>query len=242
MALSGTGTFSFGIAAMRLLMALIGGGLIGYGRSKRDRAAGFRTYMLISLGAAMAVLVTLYEYEMLQGPWRETLERVGEKFDAARLGAQTLASVGYLGAGLILKSSHQQVKGLTTATGLFAAVCMGIAAGVGFYACVLMAAVVIVVVRNVMSPLEAAYKRRLRNITLSVDFYSLEDIDEISRVIEEEHAKIYDIDIERTEMKNNHLPSAIFILQLSRENHSHSGMLTTLAELPCVSSVQELIA
>ena len=198
--------------------------------------------MLISLGAAMAVLITLYEYGMLQGPWQETLERVGEKFDAARLAAQTVASVGYLGAGLILKSTHQQVKGLTTATGLFAAVCMGLAAGVGYYACVLLSVVVVVLVLNVMTPLEAAFKRRLRNITLSVDFQKVEDIDEITRVIESEHAKIYDIDIERTEARNGKMPSAIFILQLSRENHSHSGMLTTLAELPCVSSVQELIA
>ena len=102
---------------------------------------------------------------------------------------------------------------------------------------------VVVLVLNVMTPLEAAFKRRLRNITLSVDFHNVEDIDEITRVIENEHAKIYDIDIERTETtKTGKLPSAIFILQLSRENHSHSGMLTTLAELPCVSSVQELIA
>ena len=226
---------------LRLALALAAGGVIGYGRSKRDRAAGFRTYMMISLGAAMASLLAIYEYEMLQGPWRAVADEIGEKFDASRLASQVVAGIGFLGAGIIIKSTHQQVKGLTTATGLFATVCLGLAAGVGFYPLVGVAMVVIVLVLNVMSPLEAAYKRHLRNITLSVEFSGVEDIDVISRTIEAEHAKVYDIDIERTEEHNGHMPSAIFIL-LSRENHSHSGMLTTLAELPCVTSVQELIA
>ena len=242
MALESTGSFSFAAAALRLLLALAAGGVIGYGRSKRDRAAGFRTYMLISLGAAMASLLTLYEYQMLQGPWQEVLIQVGEKFDAARLVSQVVAGIGFLGAGIIIKSTHQQVKGLTTATGLFATVCLGIAAGMGFYAVVVASICVVTLVLNVMSPLEAAYKRHLRNITLSVEFNSVEDIDVISQAIEAEQAKIYDIDVERTEVHNGRLPSAVFILQLSRENHSHSGMLTTLAELPCVNSVQELIA
>ena len=233
---------SFGTVVLRLLLALLAGGAIGYGRSKRDRAAGFRTYMLISLGAAMAVLITIYDYEMLHGLWHETLEQLGEKFDASRMAAQMLSGIGVLGAGIIIKSAHQQVSGLTTATGLFAAVCMGFAAGAGYYSVVILAAVVVVLVLNVMSPLEAGFKRRLRNITLHVEFQSVENIAEISYTIESEHAKIYDVDIERAEPQNGHLPSAIFILQLSRENHSHSSMLTTLAELPCVSSVQELIA
>mgnify|MGYP002626980786 CR=1 FL=1 len=238
----GVFSLSFPEAVLRLLLALAAGGVIGYGRSKRDRAAGFRTYMLISLGSAMSVLISLYEYLMLQGPWLEDALEAGSKFDASRMAAQLIAGIGFLGAGIIIKTSHQQVKGLTTATGLFAAVCLGIAAGIGYYALVAVTMAVVVLVLNVMSPLEASFKRRLRNITLSVEFNRLEDIDLISQTIEAEEARIYDIDIERTEKKNGTFPSAIFILQLSRQHHSHSGMLSTLAELPCVNSVQEVIA
>lgn len=138
--------------------------------------------------------------------------------------------------------AHQQVNGLTTATGLFATVCMGIARGAGFYECVLLSVLLTVLVLNVMSPLEIAFKRRLRNITLNVEFGSVEDIAQITRVIEAQYAKVYDIDIERTERKDDKYPSAIFILQLSRENHSHSAMLTSIAEMSCVHSVQELIS
>lgn len=60
--------FSFASVLLRLLLSLICGGAIGYGRSKKARAAGFRTYMLISVGASMAVLVALYQHHMLTGP------------------------------------------------------------------------------------------------------------------------------------------------------------------------------
>ena len=234
--------FGFASVVVRLLLALAAGGAIGYGRSKRDRSAGLRTYMLICIGAAMSVLLTLYEYEMLHGAWAEIAQQLGEKFDASRLASQVVTGIGFLGAGIIIKVAHQQVTGLTTATGLFATVCMGIAAGAGFYECVLLALVLVVLVLNVMSPLEAAFKRRLRNITLNVEFNSVEDISRITQTIENQHARVYDIDVERTERRENKYPSAIFILQLSKLNHSHSGMLTSIAELPCVHSVQELIS
>ena len=234
--------FSFGTAVLRLVLALACGGAIGYGRSRKARAAGLRTYMLISLGAAMAVLLALYEYQMLTGQWAAVTAEVGQKFDASRLGAQVITGIGFLGAGIIIKVAHQQVNGLTTATGLFATVWMGIAAGAGFYEVVIAAMVLIVLVLNVMSPLEIAFKRRLRNITLNVEFSSVEDIADITRMIEGRQAKIYDIDVERTERKDDKYPSAIFILQLSRSDHSHSGMLSSIAEMPCVHSVQELIS
>ena len=234
--------FSLGTALLRLLLAMAAGGVVGLGRSRRARAAGLRTYMLISIGAAMSVLLALFQYEMLQGPWAEIAEEVGEKFDASRLAAQVITGIGFLGAGIIIKVAHQQVSGLTTATGLFATVCMGLAAGAGFYECVLIAVLLIVLVLNIMSPLEGAFKRRLRNITLNVEFSSVEDISAITQVMEDLQAQIFDIDIERTEQKGDKYPSAIFILKLSRENHSHSGILSSLAELPCVRSVQELVS
>ena len=232
--------FSIQSAALRMLLAMVSGGIIGYGRSRKARAAGFRTYMIICIGAAMAVLLSLYQYEMLQKSWE--IEGVSDKFDASRAASQVIAGIGFLGAGIIIKAAHQQVVGLTTATGLFAVTCLGLACGAGFYEVVIIVLALVVLVLNIMSPQEIAFKRRLRNITLNVEFNSVEDIDRITGVIEEQRARIYDIDIERTERKGDKFPSAIFILQLSRDNHSHSSMLTTVAELPCVVSVQELIS
>ena len=234
--------FNFTTALLRLILAVLSGGVVGYGRSKKARSAGLRTYILISIGAAMAVLLTQYMYEMLNGAWLAVTDEVGLKFDASRMASSVITGIGFLGAGIIIKVAHQQVNGLTTSTGLFATVIMGLAAGAGFYECVVIAMVLIVLVLNVMSPLEFAFKRRLRNITLNVEFHSVEDIGTITSAIEAEGATVYDIDVERTERKDEKYPSAIFILQLSRDNHSHSGMLTSVAELGCVHSVQELVS
>ncbi len=240
--LSNLRQFNLATACLRLLLAMAGGGVVGYGRSKQARSAGFRTYILISIGAAMAVLMTLYMYDMLLGPWAAVTEEVGLKFDASRMASSVITGIGFLGAGIIIKVAHQQVNGLTTATGLFATVIMGLAAGAGFYECVLVALALIILVLNVMSPLEILFKRRLRNITLNVEFHSVADIDAITAAIEGEGAKVYDIDVECAERKDAKCASAIFILQMSRDNHSHSSMLTSVAALPCVLSVQELIS
>ena len=234
--------FNIGSTVFRMILALLGGVAIGLGRNKKGRSAGMRTYALISIGAAASVLVTLYDYEMLRTIWSETFVELGEKYDALRIAGQTVTGIGFLGAGIIIKATHQQVKGLTTSTGLFVTVCMGIACGAGYYELVIMSTVITILVLNVMSPLEIAFKRRLRNITLNVEFDSVEDVGVVAEVMREQNTEIFDIDIERTEKKDDKYPSAIFILKLSKKEHSHSGMLSSVAELGCVRSVQELIS
>ena len=234
--------FTFLSVVVRLALAVLGGSIIGYGRSKKERAAGLRTYILISIGACMSVLITFYEFEMFEGPWHDIAVEVGSKLDASRIAAQVITGIGFLGAGTIIKVSHQQVTGLTTATGMFATVCMGIAIGAGYYTLSITVMVLIEIILNVMSPMEIGFKRKLRNITLSVSFTGVDDIRVITEVIQAENAVIYDIDVERTEETAHHHPSAIFILQLSPQHQSHTGMLTSIAELPCVYSVRELIS
>ncbi|MCR4905898.1 MAG: MgtC/SapB family protein [Clostridiales bacterium] len=241
-ALASLREFSFLSAVFRLLLALIAGVLVGYGRSRTQRAAGLRTYTLIAVGSALSVMISLYLYEMLHGPWLPVVETVGQKFDATRYAAQTITGIGFLGAGIIFKIAHSQVSGLTTATGLFAVVCIGICAGSGFYEAVLIAILIVILVLNVMWPLERQFKRRMRNINLYVELYSIDDIAVISDLIESMNAQIFDIELERTERTEKGYPSAVFNIKMSKENRSHSAMLSSVAEMPCVQSVQELIS
>lgn len=234
--------FSFLSLCLRLLLALACGGVVGYGRSKKNQVAGLRTYMIISIGAALSVLVTMYDYEMLCTQWADVVAEVGQKFDASRLASQVITGIGFLGAGMIIKAAHQQVRGLTTAAGLLTTVGMGLAAGAGFFELALLSLLFSAVVLNLMSPLEILYKRRMRNITLNVEFRSVEDITYVVDVVKAHRAEIYEVDVEQATLTATKKPSAIFILQLSRENPSHSSMLSTVAELPCVYSVQELVS
>ena len=213
----------------RLALALICGGVVGFGRSQKKQNAGLRTYMLTAAGACLAILLTCYEYEMMTGQWAPMVEVVGMKFDASRYGAQVISGIGFLAAGTILSSGHQQVTGLTTAAGLFTSVCMGMAAGIGMYSCVFFVLVILIVVLDFMYPLESAFKRRLRNMTIYVEFNSINDLDDITHLIRSEKATIYDIDVERTKRDGNKYPAAVIVLQMGRE-------------LPCVHSIHELIA
>ena len=222
--------FNFFSAVVRLILAMACGSVVGFGRSKKKQNAGLRTYVLTSIGAAMSVLLACYEYKMMTGQWAAAVAEIGMKFDASRYSAQVISGIGFLAAGTILSSGHQQVTGLTTAAGLFTSACMGMAAGAGMYDCVIIVLV------------ESAFKRRLRNMTIYVEFAAIEDFDEILDTIREEKATIYDIDVERTRREGGKYPAAVIVLQMDRANASHSGMLSTIAELPCVNTIHELIA
>ena len=234
--------FNFISVLFRLLLATFCGGVIGYGRAKRRRAAGFRTYMLTCLGAALTLLIASYDYEMLRGPWADIAAQVGMKFDAGRYASQVISGIGFLGAGTILATAHFQVSGLTTATGLFTSVCMGLAVGAGFYELVIITVILVVVVMNIMTPLEVAFKRRVRNITLYVEFDSTEDLATIIDVVKGMDAQIFDIDLERLKKDGERHPGAVFAMKMAKGRASHSDMLSSIAELPCVHSIRELIA
>ena len=123
--------FHFASVVLRLALAMLLGGCIGLERERKRRPAGFRTYMLVCLGATLTVLLSLYEFTMVTGPWSDICAEIGIKTDVSRFGAQVINGIGFLGAGTILVTGRQQVKGLTTAAGLWASACTGLAVGAG---------------------------------------------------------------------------------------------------------------
>lgn len=112
-----------GDIVMRLLIALIVGGLTGLERERSHQFAGFRTHILVSVGSCITSITSLslfFQYNSYSN------------IDPARLSAQVLSGVGFLGAGAILKTSNG-IRGLTTAAGIWATACIGIAVGYGYY-------------------------------------------------------------------------------------------------------------
>lgn len=106
---------------LRILMAMICGGVIGIERGMAHQPAGMRTYMLVCMGAAMVMVTGQYMYDHFQTG------------DPARLGAQVISGIGFLGAGSIIISGKTKIRGLTTAAGLWTAACIGLSIGIGFY-------------------------------------------------------------------------------------------------------------
>ena len=238
----GVRPFSLAAVVCRLTLAMIVGAVIGYGRARKKSNAGLRTYMLTCIGAALTMLISLYENEMLNGAWAWAAEVQSVKFDLSRFSAQVGSGIGFLAAGTIIAAAHRQVSGLTSAIGLFATGSLGIACGAGFYECVITAMVLIVFTMEFMQPMELAFKRRLRNITIYVEFEDAGDVDTITETIRRQGARLFDLEMERTERQDDKLPAAIMTLKLGKENASHSAILSSVAELSCVNAIQELIA
>ncbi len=112
---------------LRLLVALVFGGLVGLERSYHGRPAGFRTHTLVCLASAVLMLVTVYE-----GQWfaPRGMERVA--VDPTRMAQGIMTGIGFLGAGVIMKEGLS-VRGLTTAASIWITAAVGILVGIGFY-------------------------------------------------------------------------------------------------------------
>ena len=120
-----------GRMVVRLFRAALLGGLIGLERGKKRRPAGFRTYMLVCMGSAASMVLSQYLNHLIQNDWAGFLAQAGLNLstDVSRFGAQCINGIGFLGAGTIISTGRQEVKGLTTAAALWACGCMGLAIG-----------------------------------------------------------------------------------------------------------------
>lgn len=106
---------------IRTILALICGGIIGYDRNVHGAAAGMRTHILVCLGAMIAMSIGQFSAILYEG------------VDASRIGAAVVTGIGFLGAGSIIITGRHKIQGLTTAAGLWAAGCIGLAIGISFY-------------------------------------------------------------------------------------------------------------
>lgn len=149
---------------VRIVMCAVFSGTLGLERTRKRRAAGFRTYILVCLGAA--VIIMTGEYISLRFPGA----------DPTRLGAQVISGIGFLGAGTIMMTGIHQIRGLTTAAGLWASACMGIAIGAGFYFGAVAMFLAMLVVMTAFQYVQDHYISRSRRIQLYAVFQSLDNI------------------------------------------------------------------
>lgn len=219
---------------VRLVIAMICGGLIGLERASKRRAAGFRTYMVVCLGATLAMLLNQYIDTMLVNVWQ-----ISQTTDAARLGAQVINGIGFLGAGTIIFTGSQQVKGLTTAAGLWASACMGLAIGAGFYEAALIACVMIVLVITLFGHVEEWIMKQSRNMSLLVRFETLEDVSVVMEKIRAGNNIVYDVEMNKGKASAGEEPSAIFSIKLAKRV-SHASVIMSIAGVDSVRSIVEL--
>ena len=224
---------------LRLMLAMVSGGILGLNRAKKGRAAGFRTYMFVCLGSALTILLSQYYTFMLAGPWLTAATALGAKTDISRIGAQVISGIGFLGAGTILVTSRQEVKGLTTAAGLWASACMGLAIGAGFYECVMLGFLYMMVSIQILPWAEAFIVERSRNMNLYIEFRSMDDVGKIINHIKAQDVRIYDVEIGRDKDMPGRQPNALLSIRLNK-SHGHEKLLTAITALTCVTRIDEV--
>ena len=221
---------------IRLILALILGGLIGLDRALRHRPAGPRTYALVCVGAALTMVLSQYEYVMLTTDWAPMAEAVGLKTDVSRFGAQVINGIGFLGAGTVIATNQQKVKGLTTASGLWASACL---VGSGFYEAAIFAFLLILVTMWLLRPLEEVIIERSRNINIYVEFRSIADMGEILKTIKDQDINIFDMDIHHGKEQIVQKPNAVLYLRMPHRAPHHE-LITLLSDLDEVYTVKEI--
>lgn len=155
---------------IRLGFALIIGGAIGYEREFKNRPAGFRTHILVCIGAAIISMIQEYSLDETTALVLQHPELEGAlKADIGRMGAQVISGIGFLGAGTIM---HQKgsIKGLTTAASLWVVACLGLAIGMGFYVLSALSGATVVLVLVGLKRFETKFLEKRKEYKVEIQY------------------------------------------------------------------------
>ena len=212
---------------VRLACALICGGIIGIERSYKRRPAGFRTHILICIGAAITTLTSQYLYLNMH-----------YFTDMARLGAQVVAGIGFIGAGTIIVTKRQRVKGLTTAAGLWASACLGLAIGAGYYECVAVSVALILVCMYAFPALENRLIQRSRYMNILAELDGMECLGGVLAALREQGVTVFDIDLSK-QPEDRRAQLGVHLSVYLPKGLNHTELLAQLAALGGTVSIEE---
>jgi putative Mg2+ transporter-C (MgtC) family protein len=179
-------TVSIGTSAVRLLLSLVAGGIIGFEREYRRQPAGFKTHILICVGSTLLMLLSIYIpqqfFDMKNG-------------DPGRIAAQVVSGIGFLGAGAILKLGNN-VKGLTTAASIWVSAGIGLAIGAGMFIPAIIALAIIMFVLLVLDNVEKKLfpTERIKTINLYFNGSSV-DTKKITKLLISHGIAIQSVDV-----------------------------------------------
>lgn len=213
--------------SLRLFLALIFSGIIGLERGANRHPAGFRTHILVCVGAALAMMTNQFIVETMNTG------------DPARLGAQVITGVGFLGVGTILVTGRHKIKGLTTAAGLWASACLGLALGIGFYSGACVAAIVIFVSLTLLPKVENHFYRNSRVIDLYLEVDTIEHFKAITKYVRTIDSSFYETHLSQTPPVTAGGISFHISLRLPK-GISHNEAIANLERMEGVYLVEEI--
>jgi len=215
--------------ASRMVLAVVCGGFIGLEREFKRRTAGFRTHILICMGAAITTLTSQYmvlEMKMFT--------------DMARLGAQVIAGIGFIGAGTIIVTKNKRVKGLTTAAGMWTAAIIGLVCGAGYAECAIAATTAVLIAEVLLIKLEYRFAKKVRDVNLYIEYAHANCIESIIRMLKDRKVKMNGLEISRVPGDSDeHYYCAIISIQANREKLD-TEIIESITSIDGVVNIEEL--
>jgi putative Mg2+ transporter-C (MgtC) family protein len=214
--------------SIRLVIATLFGSLIGWERVVKRHSAGIKTFALVSLGSAVATALNIF---LAMEP--------GLNADVSRIPAGVVSGIGFLGAGTILVTGRQQIKGLTTAASLWVTACMGMAIGGGYLivgiACFALIMLANVVLMNVSKVVEEYSKY----ISIYIEVDKSGGVKKLSKWITEQGYKISSVAKSKEKTLQSNDVALIIDVDFDK-NRSHGEFVAELNELEFVNYVEEI--
>ncbi|MBU3090975.1 MgtC/SapB family protein [Clostridium sp. CM028] len=215
--------------AIRLALAVLVGGLIGYEREYKNRPAGFRTHILVCLGAAVTSMIQLYSIQettnmILRHPELQNVM----KADIGRLGAQVISGVGFLGAGTIIHEKGS-VKGLTTAASLWTVACIGLAVGQGYYTLSILSTIFVFIVLVFLKTFEAKLFKNINILKIEIQYVNKKNmVEKLEQYFDGMGIKVKNIDFSIDEEDENPDYSTTMYTILAPRHIKSSGIVQKL--------------
>ena len=212
---------------VRILISIAVGGLIGLERGMKNRPAGLRTYMLVCVGSCLIAITNQYIYQLTGAG------------DPSRLGAQVVSGIGFLGAGTIIVTGHNQIKGLTTAAGLWASAGVGLALGFGFYEAALTAAIGIYVILTILQRLESRVNKKIRVFEIYVELLTSIHLSDFTKQLRSMDIQIEGIQFESDDYAEGGTRGAVIALK-TKQREDHDLILEKIRAIDGVAYLEEL--
>jgi len=207
---------------VRLILAVVLGGIIGFERGRAGRPAGLRTHILVCLGSTLAIMTNQYIFEKYG---------IG---DPTRMAAQVISGIGFLGAGTIIVTGRHQVKGLTTAAGLWATACMGLAIGIGFYKAAIATCFLISFATVVLHRLDNSMLSKSKVMDIYIEFNKQVPMTLILEEMKKNHVHIDSLEMVKPTIDTNVTAAAIMTLRLKKRRVK----LDVIAKINAIEGVE----
>lgn len=212
---------------VRMVLAMILCGAMGIERGIKNRPAGFMTYLLVGCSSTLIMITNQYIADKYVG------------IDPTRMAAQVVSGIGFLGAGTIITTSRREIRGLTTAAGLWAAAAVGLAVGIGFYSVAVIGTVLIMLSLIWLKKIDIYVKTHARVIEIYLEYNREFLMKKLLDYFEEQQYELFDMEIGKIRTLEGELGNLNFMLDL-KQKVNHGVLISQIEEIPGITNVREV--